>query len=66
MRRKHIMAVARTQDTDARCINPKYGRIAKRQGAKKIRQMLKKETHRLERLEAKEEIKKQFEEQESE
>ena len=45
MKRAEIMAVARTQATDARCINPKrgMGRRAKRQGAKRVRQHLKKQ-----------------------
>ena len=38
------MAVARTQETDARCINPWRGmaRRGKRLGAKKVRQHLRK------------------------
>ena len=45
MKRAEIMAVARTQSTDARCINHKrgMGRRAKRQGAKRVRQHLKKQ-----------------------
>jgi hypothetical protein len=44
MKRAEIMAVARTQETDARCINPWRGmaRRGKRLGAKKVRQHLKK------------------------
>ena len=44
MKRAEIMAVARTQETDARCINPWRGMAhrGKRLGAKKVRQHLKK------------------------
>jgi hypothetical protein len=43
MKRAEIMAVARTQETDASCIGPKRGmsRQGKRLGAKKVRQHLK-------------------------
>jgi hypothetical protein len=43
MKRAEIMAVARTQETDASCIGPKRGmsRRGKRLGAKKVRQHLK-------------------------
>ncbi len=43
LRRAEIMAVARTQESDARCINPWRGmaRRGKRLGAKKVRQHLK-------------------------
>jgi hypothetical protein len=45
MKRAEIMAVARTQETDARCIGRKrgMGRRAKRLGAKKVRQHLRKQ-----------------------
>jgi hypothetical protein len=45
VKRAEIMAVARTQSTDARCINHKRGmsRRAKRHGAKRVRQHLKKQ-----------------------
>jgi hypothetical protein len=45
MKRAEIMAVARTQESDARCINPWRGmaRRGKRLGAKKVRQHLLKE-----------------------
>jgi len=48
MKRAEIMAVARTQETDARCINPWRGMAqrGKRLGAKKVRQHLKKEDRR--------------------
>lgn len=44
VKRAEIMAVARTQETDARCIGPKRGmsRRGKRLGAKKVRQHLQK------------------------
>ncbi len=44
MKRAEIMAVARTQETDARRINPWRGmaRRGKRLGAKKVRQNLRK------------------------
>lgn len=44
MRRAEIMAVARTQETDARCINPWRGmaRRGNRLGATKVRQHLRK------------------------
>jgi len=43
MKRSEIMAIARTQETDARCIGPKRGmsRRGKRLGMKKVRQHLK-------------------------
>lgn len=43
IKRAEIMAVSRTQDTDSRCINPWRGMShrAKRQGAKRLRQYLK-------------------------
>jgi hypothetical protein len=43
MKRAEIMAVARTQETDASCIGPKRGMSyrGKRLGAKKVRQHLK-------------------------
>lgn len=48
MKRAEIMAVARTQETDARCINPWRGMAqrGKRLGTKKVRQHLKKEDRR--------------------
>jgi len=43
VRRAEIMAVARTQTNDARCFNTRrgHGTRAKRQGAKRLRQHLK-------------------------
>jgi len=48
MKRAEIMAVARTQETDASCIGSKRGmsRRGKRLGAKKVRQHLKTTDHR--------------------
>ena len=43
MRRKQIQSIIRTQKHDASCISPKYGKRAKRQGAKSLRQVLKHE-----------------------
>ena len=45
VKRAEVMAIARTQATDGRCINHKrgMGRRAKRQGAKRVRQHLKKQ-----------------------
>ena len=49
MKRAEIMAVARTQETDASCISPKRGmaRRGKRLGSKKVRQHLQKRDRRL-------------------
>lgn len=42
IRRKNWIEVARTQETDTRCFNTRegHGRKAKRKGAKKLRQFL--------------------------
>lgn len=44
IRRKNWIEVARTQETDTRCFNTRegHGRSAKRKGAKKLRQWLRK------------------------
>lgn len=43
IRRKNWIEVARTQETDTRCFDTRegHGRKAKRKGAKKLRQFLK-------------------------
>ncbi|MHC4699586.1 MAG: hypothetical protein ACYTFQ_03320 [Planctomycetota bacterium] len=45
MNRKQLMAAARRQETDARCINNTRGmaRHGKKLGAKRVREMLKKD-----------------------
>jgi hypothetical protein len=48
MKRAQIMAIARTQETDARCIGPNRGMAhrAKRLGSHKVRQHLRKKDRR--------------------
>lgn len=48
MKRAEIMAIAWTQKTDTRCLNPRrgVGRRAKRLGARKVRQHLQQEDRR--------------------
>lgn len=41
--RKQVMSTARTQDTDARCQHPRFSRKMKRIGARKAREMLRRD-----------------------